>query len=148
MSHKSIHGPAHWRRVERNGLWLAERVGADCDVIRLFALFHDCRRTTDSTDPGHGARGAAFAAELRGRLFDLSEASFALLRLACVEHTDGKRHADPTVGACWDADRLDIGRAGLVLHPRYMSTEFGLKIAANEAAYPFAATPTDGNDRF
>src|SRR5262245_33584211 len=43
----SIHGPAHWRRVERNGLLLAERTGADMEVVRLFALFHDSRRETD-----------------------------------------------------------------------------------------------------
>ena len=40
----SIHGPSHWRRVERNGLWLAERSSGDVFVVRLFAWFHDsCR---------------------------------------------------------------------------------------------------------
>ena len=35
----SIHGPSHWRRVDRNGLWLAERSGGDLFVVRLFAWF-------------------------------------------------------------------------------------------------------------
>src|SRR3954470_1056434 len=51
----SVHGPDHWRRVERNGLLLATRTGADVCVVRLFALFHDCRRENDGWDDGHGA---------------------------------------------------------------------------------------------
>jgi uncharacterized protein len=44
----SIHGAEHWRRVERNGLLLATRSGADVDVIKLFAVFHDSRRQCPS----------------------------------------------------------------------------------------------------
>ncbi|HWB59422.1 MAG TPA: hypothetical protein VG733_08020 [Chthoniobacteraceae bacterium] len=36
----SLHGPDHWRCVERNGLLLATRSGADATVVRLFTLFH------------------------------------------------------------------------------------------------------------
>jgi uncharacterized protein len=126
----SIHGPEHWRRVERNGLLLASRTGADAEVVRLFALFHDCQRINDGHDPDHGARGAVFAASLRGTAFELADARFELLRYACVWHTDGKHHSDPTIGACWDADRLDLGRVGLVPDPKFMSTAFAREIAA------------------
>jgi uncharacterized protein len=133
----SIHGPAHWRRVERNGLLLASRTGADVTVVRLFALFHDSRRENDCADEGHGARGAEYAGALRGVLYDLSEDRFKLLHEACVWHTDGRRHGDPTVGTCWDADRLDLGRVGVIPSPDFMSTDFGRQIAESGSIRPF-----------
>jgi uncharacterized protein len=133
----SVHGPAHWRRVERNGLLLATRTGADLSVVRLFALFHDSRRENDGSDAGHGARGAEYAATLRGALYDLPDDHFELLRYACVWHTDGGRHDDPTIATCWDADRLDLGRVGVIPNPEFMSTDFGRKIAAYGSIQPF-----------
>ncbi|HSI15909.1 MAG TPA: hypothetical protein VK961_27925, partial [Chthoniobacter sp.] len=59
LGHESLHGPAHWRRVERNGLLLATRTGADETVVRLFAIFHDSRRESEGSDLEHGKRGAA-----------------------------------------------------------------------------------------
>src|SRR5262249_4942019 len=63
--HDSVHGPSHWRRVERNGLFLAARSGAVEDVVRLFAVFHDSRREHDGWDDTHGARASAYAASGR-----------------------------------------------------------------------------------
>src|SRR5262245_61527849 len=80
----SVHGFGHWKRVERNGLILARRTGANVDVVRLFALFHDSRRVNDDFDPEHGARGAAFARELRGRMLELDGEAFELLEYACI----------------------------------------------------------------
>jgi len=125
----SIHGPDHWRRVERNGLLLATRSGANIIVVRLFALFHDCRRMNDGWDPGHGARGAEHAASLRGVEYDLPDEDFERLHYACTWHTEGRRHDDPTIGTCWDADRLDLGRAGITPNSLFMSTEFAREIA-------------------
>ncbi len=108
-----LHGPAHWKRVERNGSVLAERTGANLTVVRLFALFHDSRREDDGSDDGHGARGADFAASLRGEgAFLLSDEDFTRLHHACVWHTDGLHHNDPTIGTCWDADRSRSGAGG------------------------------------
>jgi len=58
------HGLTHWGRVMENGRRLAEITGADVRVVELFALFHDCRRVNEGTDPGHGRRGAAHARTL------------------------------------------------------------------------------------
>ena len=137
VSDHSVHGPAHWRRVERNGLVLAERTGADVDVVRLFALFHDSQRENDGTDEGHGARGAEYAKSLRGAAYDLSDDRFEVLHFACVWHTDRRHHKDATIGTCWDADRLDLGRVGIIPHPRFMSTGFGREIAAFGSLQPF-----------
>jgi uncharacterized protein len=125
----SLHGPAHWRRVERNGLLLAARSGAVEDVVRLFAVFHDSQREHDGWDDTHGARAAAYAASLRSVLFELSDEHFELLHTACTWHTHGRLSEEPTIGTCWDADRLDLGRVGTPPRAEYMSTEFGREIA-------------------
>jgi uncharacterized protein len=124
-----LHGPEHWRRVERNGLLICEHSGAQPEVVRLFALFHDSRRINDGWDPEHGARGAEYAAELRGTAFELSDADFERLRYACVWHTSGKQHDDATIATCWDADRLDLGRVGITPNPSRMCTEIGRAVA-------------------
>ena len=121
----SIHGPTHWRRVERNGLYIAERTGAIVEVVKLFAVFHDSRRENEDEDEGHGERGADFAASLRGVMFDLPSEHFDLLHYACARHTDGLTSDDPTIGACWDADRLDLGRVGIEPSANFMSTSVG-----------------------
>ena len=126
---ESLHGPDHWRRVEANGLRLAAETDADPTVVRLFALFHDSRRLNEGTDPDHGARGAAWAAKLRGTLYQLDAPRLALLVEACTFHTGGRHHADPTIGTCWDADRLDLGRVGIRPEPAYMSTKSGRRLA-------------------
>ncbi|MFO1491080.1 MAG: hypothetical protein U1F77_11115 [Kiritimatiellia bacterium] len=126
----SVHGPDHWRRVERNGMLLARDNGADMDVVRLFALFHDSRRIHDGHDDGHGARGAQYARELHGELFHLHPDRLDLLCFACEWHTDRDYHNDPTVAACWDADRLDLDRVGITPNPTLLNTALAKQIAA------------------
>ena len=125
----SIHGSAHWQRVEQHGLVLAAKTGADITVVRLFALFHDAQRVNESVDHGHGTRGAELAASLRGAEFDIPDTAFAVLQAACAGHTDRQHAADPTIGTCWDADRLDLGRVGIRPDERFMSTALGRELA-------------------
>lgn len=117
-----VHGLAHWGRVLENGLRIAGETGASVEVVTLFALLHDSRRENECHDPGHGRRASLFAAELRGSLFELSDEEFDLLADACDRHTDGETEAPVTVQACWDADRLDLGRVGIRPHPKYLCT--------------------------
>jgi uncharacterized protein len=133
----SIHGPSHWQRVERNGLFIAARSGAVTEVVRLFALFHDSRRVHDGWDDTHGSRGAAYAATLRGELFQMSDEHFELFHYACTWHTHGRLSDQPTIATCWDADRLDLGRVGRPPEAGYMSTEFGREIAAQGSTPSF-----------
>jgi uncharacterized protein len=116
------HGVGHWARVLENGLRLASATGASVEVVQLFAVFHDSRRVNENRDHGHGCRGAELAVELRGTLFDLSDADFELLYEACAEHTDGLTEADITIQTCWDSDRLDLGRVGNSPDPRRLCT--------------------------
>jgi len=112
-----IHGVAHWARVLETGVRLAKITGASIEIVQLFAILHDSRRVTEGIDPAHGIRGAKFAAELRGKLFDLSDDDFDLLFVACAGHMDNSTDDDPTVQTCWDADRLDVGGLGTKIDP-------------------------------
>jgi len=67
------HGVAHWARVLENGLRLARTIGANVEVVKLFAVFHDSKRVKETSDLDHGRFGAEFAAELRGQLFELPD---------------------------------------------------------------------------
>lgn len=130
LSVQSDHGPNHWKRVEQNGLKLAENTRARIDVVRLFAVFHDSKRLNEFDDPQHGQRGAEFARQLRGELFAIDDAGFALLHAACLVHTDLFNSVDPTIGTCLDADRLDLGRVGIDPDPKFMSTFHGKELCA------------------
>lgn len=116
------HGLSHWARVQENALRLVAAGGGDAEVVTLFALFHDSRRRNEHQDAGHGRRGGEFARTLRGTLVNVSDAQFELLFEACRLHTRGLTSADPTLGACWDADRLDLGRVGIDPDPGLLST--------------------------
>jgi uncharacterized protein len=48
---------------------------------------------------------------------------FELLYEACRLHTDGLTTGDPTLLACWDADRLDLGRVGIEPAPHRLGTD-------------------------
>ena len=117
------HGVIHWARVLENGLRIADANGADREVVTLFALFHDSRRVNEYRDDGHGVRGGEFARSLRGSLVHLDDARFELLFEACRLHTDGHTVGDSTLQACWDADRLDLGRVGITPKPHRLCIE-------------------------
>lgn len=108
-----IHGIDHFHRVQANGRRLAQLTGARLHVVELFAFLHDSKRFNDQIDPGHGARAAEFVRSLKGGLLALDDTECELLAYACEFHTAGLTEADPTVQTCWDADRLDLGRAGI-----------------------------------
>ncbi len=122
------HGVVHWARVLENGLRIAEENGADKEVVTLFALFHDSRRVNENRDDGHGLRGAELACSLRGDHVHLDDDRFELLFEACRLHTDGLTAGDRTLLACWDADRLDLGRVGITPDPQRLATKVGRKL--------------------
>lgn len=125
-----IHGPAHWLRVRTNGLALARRTpGADPVIIEAFALLHDACRVDENRDLGHGERAADFARSLHysGHLA-LTDAPLDILAEACAGHEHGQVSTDPTIGCCWDADRLDLARLERPPIEKYLSTQ-----AAREA---------------
>jgi uncharacterized protein len=124
------HGLTHWKQVEFNGLLLATETRADTVVVRLFALFHDSKRANDGPDIVHGARGAEFAKEcFEEHRLGITQEQFDKLYHACKFHTTEHHSGDATIDTCYDADRLDLGRAGIALDPKKMATALGARIA-------------------
>lgn len=127
---QGIHGVPHWRRVHRNAMRIyeADPTGIDPSVLALFAILHDSQRDDEYEDELHGVRGAEYARQLRdaGLLPWIDDEQFSQLSAAILDHPLGfPNRYNRTIGACWDADRLDLGRVGIRPDARYMSTEYG-----------------------
>jgi uncharacterized protein len=121
-----LHGPSHWKCVAYVGYDLLRATpGCDPRVPLLFALFHDAMRENDGHDPDHGRRAAALARELHATVFHLEVSSLDLLLDALTYHADGRTSADPTIGTCWDADRLNLWRVSCRPRPDLLSTAAG-----------------------
>ena len=134
----SIHGPVHWRTVERHALALAKQNGADETTVRLFAVFHDAERMHESSDPEHGFRAEELVRTMHGDLFALSPRQLDDLCLACRLHNHGQTTDEVTIGTCWDADRFDLPRVGIRPDPNMMSTEQG-KLLARQGTTPLSS---------
>jgi len=119
------HGVVHWARVLENGLNLCSQLPeARADVVVLFALFHDSCRWNEHRDPKHGERAALLAeAYFQKDRLPLDASGLDLLIEACRGHDQGRVSSDATIGACWDADRLDLARVGIRPSVRFLSTE-------------------------
>jgi uncharacterized protein len=120
---KGIHGITHWQRVHENGLKLVKSNGANENVVVLFALLHDCCRETDGRDIDHGPRAADFTRTLIGRHIQGDQQELEQLLVAIRDHTQIIHTTDVTIGTCWDADRLDIGRIGMKPDRSYFNTK-------------------------
>ena len=133
---RGYHGIVHWARVLENGFRISDVNGGDREIVTLFALFHDSRRVNEHRDNGHGLRGGELARSLRGSLVHLDDERFELLFEACRLHTDGLTTGSPTLEACWDADRLDLGRVGITPRSDRLCTDAARALIdwANERA--------------
>ena len=91
--------------------------------VFIFAAVHDTQRLNDGHDPEHGARAATVVeTELD---HGLDDERLERLLYALRHHSGGTgppQHEDPTIGACWDSDRLTLDRVGIMPDPRYIST--------------------------
>jgi uncharacterized protein len=118
---RSFHGPTHWEQVEFFGRALCDLVGdADPQVVQHFAIVHDACRESEGEDPYHGHRAAAWVKHLD---LELDKDQKRKLDTALRLHNDGQTSDDPTIGACWDADRLDLPRVGITPDLGLLSTE-------------------------
>jgi len=135
LGHDGFHGKDHWLRVLQNAREIAVETGANLRVLELFAVLHDSRRENGNHDPDHGHRAAEYAVELRGKWFDLADDELDLLMEACRFHSDGATEAHPTIQACWDADRLDLGRVGVRPDPQFLCTSYAKRPEIIDAYY-------------
>lgn len=137
--HDGIHGVAHWSRVWHHGKSMAAELDVNPRIPAWFAFLHDCQRENDDMDPEHGARAADFALKLRRQgLIGLNNHDFDALCFAMQKHSDGLTEADKAVQVCWDADRLDLGRVGIVPDPQYLCTTVAQRDDVIERALAFS----------
>ena len=124
------HGEVHWRCVTATGLALGDAgtTRVDRALVFCFGLLHDTRRVNEAVDREHGPRAAEFARRApRGRRAAPRRRAFAALTEALGLHSDGRVSADPTIGTCWDADRLHLPRVSIVPDPALLSTQAALE---------------------
>ena len=124
------HGEAHWQCVTATGLELAASAGGDhrSGLGLLLRLLHDTRRVNEAVDREHGRRAADFARGLHEEgVLLLDEQRVDTLIEALGQHADGRVSSDPTVGTCWDADRLHLPRVSIVPDPALLSTQTALE---------------------
>ena len=68
--------------------------------------------------------GGTLALELQAAgVLDLSDKQMQKLVSACKAHTDATTSSDPTIGVCFDADRLDLSRVGIRPELSFLSTD-------------------------
>ena len=126
------HGLPHWQRTERNGIILSTEVrdGISCirediniKVVRMFAYLHDKCRLNNGADLEHGIRVANMLFSIRNTILqDLTDEEFSLLEKACRLHTTELRTGNLTIDTCFDADRLDLERVGIIPYHNKMAT--------------------------
>nr|MDP9484814.1 hypothetical protein [Actinomycetota bacterium] len=138
--HSRVHGPVHWAGVAAAGLTILDGTPeADPLVVLLFALLHDSMRESDVYDQKHGERAAAYARKLRDDgAFSLDEERMRTLELALERHDKGETSADPTIGACWDSDRLNLTRVGIEPKASLLSTTAARRLAGTAAPRYFS----------
>jgi uncharacterized protein len=127
LAGSDVHGEQHWQAVARIGLYLAALTqGAKPRIALLFAILHDSCREDEADDPEHGQRAARFCDELHGAgELRVQPDDFSRLRYAVAAHSNGERTLDPTIGVCWDADRLCLPRVGVEPCSGLLSTDAG-----------------------
>ncbi len=140
-----VHGVAHWARVYRFGMLLADALGLSEKerlVVALFAWTHDLARNDDLHGREHAKEGADYIRQISCQLFEnFPEDILDITSIAIKYHSHGlnveeflhefpleKSAAWPRAsllnvwGCCWDADRLDLLRLNIFPDDSRMST--------------------------
>ena len=118
LNHNRCHDIEYWFRVIINGRLIA----ADIEVIEHFALLHDMVRKDEKWGSLHGNRSVQFALSLSGSWIKLNRFQMQQLTEACRDHSMGHLSKDLTIQACWDADRLDVGKLDNMPNHTYPAT--------------------------
>jgi uncharacterized protein len=106
--------------------------GADMNVILAFAYLHDSERKDNAEDIEHGMRASLLIDRIRKtELKALSDEQIEKLKRACELHTIEHRTGDITIDTCFDADRMDLLRVGIMPSPERMATQRGAELVAD-----------------
>lgn len=131
----SLHGLAHHSRVHLNAkLICMHHSEVNFKVCSLFAFLHDIGRLNDGIDIEHGDRSSLIVKEIGSCALNLDIKGFDQLVFAIKHHSDGYTSKDMTIGACWDADRLDLYRVGIMPKSEKLNTAYAKQIDVIESA--------------
>jgi len=127
MDVNGYHGKRHWEKVDKNVSMMGAMKGSkeNIKVCRLFAILHDAKRTTQGCCSDHGEEAVKWVEVNREELLGewVSDDEFLLLKEAIAGHTRGELSFDPTIGCCWDADRMDLIRVETIPRREMFSTQ-------------------------
>ena len=84
---------------------------------------------------GVSAESSTVRADTQRRLVRRYRRRVGILPEELTYHSDGYTEADIIVQACWDADRLDLGRVGMKPAPHRLCTASAKSVDVLEAAY-------------
>ena len=92
------------------------------DVLLAFAYLHDAERKDNAEDIEHGKRASELIDRIRDiELNTLSDEQIEKLKRACELHTTEPWTGDITIDTCFDADRMDLLRVGIMPSPGRMA---------------------------
>ena len=127
MKANVIHGINHVLRALIYAKIMASKIcPQNMNDILLGVILHDIGRRNDGVDQGHPLRGAILAKRLLKDNWPNADKERILY--AIEHHHKGLVTSDPVVGIIWDADRLDLGRVGLKIDTRRLSTIAATKL--------------------
>lgn len=134
------HGLNHWTRVYKNTQLLSTYYNINSDVFELFAILHDSKREDEFEDINHGKRAAKYIKQLIiDNKINLNYEDQRRLIYACSNHTKSNKKAklyqDIIVQICFDSDRLDIGRVGIIPEEKYFNTDYAKKVVYENKYY-------------
>jgi uncharacterized protein len=122
-----LHGIEHLRRAAENAMLIAiQECPEDYDNAVLGAYFHDIGRVDDSPGNSHAIAGAEIAEKMLRKFWP--ELNIEKIVFAIRYHADGLVSDDPLIGTIWDADRLELGRAGISMDNVLFSTQAGRRL--------------------
>jgi len=130
------HGIYHWQRVFLNTQKLAKYYNVTSEIFELFSILHDSKRENEYQDINHGKRASEFVKELIERKYiKLDTIDEQRLIYACVNHTKPDMtnllYNDIIVQICFDADKMDIERVGIIPDKKYFLTQYAKELITN-----------------
>jgi uncharacterized protein len=79
---------------------------------------------------------------------DIDPEQFSKLKFAIEHHNNGLVSEDPTIGVCWDADRLDLPRVGIKPVADMLSTPHARSVSAGSPNDSFDKDASGVRSRF
>lgn len=121
----------HVQRVVQMALWLADKCGADRDIVEAAAWLHDIRKSK----PNHGKVGAAEAEKILQKTDFPAEKIVvvvdAIARHVGLTRAPGATPLEPVECAVlWDADKLTKLGVGMVAHQLSSHQFHGMSLTA------------------